>query len=74
MANKVPTIYDVARLSGVSSATVSRVLNDPSLVAEDKRQKVLDAIKVLNFVPKADAVITARKLYKKICVIEKKLI
>ena len=69
MANKVPTIYDVARLSGVSSATVSRVLNDPSLVAEDKRQKVLDAIKVLNFVPKADAVITARKLYKKICVI-----
>ena len=38
MANKVPTIYDVARLSGVSSATVSRVLNDPSLVAEDIRQ------------------------------------
>ena len=69
MANKAPTIYDVANLSGVSAATVSRVLNDPSKVAEDKRQKVLDAIKSLNFVPKADAVITARKLYKKICVI-----
>ncbi|NCC63534.1 MAG: LacI family transcriptional regulator, partial [Spirochaetia bacterium] len=29
-----PTIYDVAREAGVSPATVSRVLNTPSLVNE----------------------------------------
>lgn len=69
MAVKTPTIYDVAALSGVSAATVSRVLNDPSHVKEDKRQKVLEAIKELNFVPKADAVAVARKLYRKVCVI-----
>ena len=69
MSNKVATIYDVASLSGVSPATVSRVLNDPSHVKEEKRQKVLQAIKELNFVPKADAVAAARKLYKKIAVI-----
>ena len=63
------TIYDVAEKAGVSPATVSRVLNAPEKVAEKKRQLVLDVIKELNFVPKADAVINARKTYKKIAVI-----
>ncbi|MCR5252254.1 MAG: LacI family transcriptional regulator [Treponema sp.] len=63
------TIYDVAKKAGVSPATVSRVLNAPEKVAEKKRQLVLDVIKELNFVPKADAVINARKSYKKIAVI-----
>ncbi|MCR5763830.1 MAG: LacI family transcriptional regulator [Treponema sp.] len=66
---KPSTIYDVARLAGVSSATVSRVLNEPDKVGEDKRLKVLNAIKELNFVPKADAVANARKSYRKIGVI-----
>lgn len=66
---KTSTIYDVARLAGVSSATVSRVLNEPDKVGEDKRVKVLNAIKELNFVPKADAVANARKSYRKIGVI-----
>ena len=66
---KVSTIYDVARLAGVSSATVSRVLNEPDKVGADKRQKVMEAIKELNFVPKADAVANARKSYRKIGVI-----
>ena len=69
MAIKNPTIYDVAALSGVSAATVSRVLNDPAHVKEDKRKKVMDAVKELNFVPKADAVAVARKLYRKVSVI-----
>lgn len=63
------TIYDVAKKAGVSPATVSRVLNSPELVGEDKRNHVLNIIKELNFVPKADAVINARKTYKKIAVI-----
>lgn len=66
---KPSTIYDVAKLSGVSSATVSRVLNEPDKVGLDKRQKVLEAIKELNFVPKADAVAIARKSYRKVGVI-----
>lgn len=63
------TIYDVAKKAGVSPATVSRVLNSPEKVAENKKQLVLDVIKELNFVPKVDAVINARKTYKKIAVI-----
>jgi len=63
------TIYDVAEKAGVSPTTVSRVLNTPEKVAEKKRLQVLEVIKELNFVPKADAVINARKSYKKIGVI-----
>ncbi len=63
------TIYDVAQAAGVSVATVSRVMNEPSKVALEKRQVVLEAIERLNFVPKADAVINARKSYRKIGVV-----
>lgn len=66
---RVCTIYDVAKEAGVSPATVSRVINEPSLVREEKRQKVQEAIKKLRFEPKVDAVINARKTYKKIGVI-----
>lgn len=38
-------------------------------MAEEKRQKILEVIKELNFVSKAEAVAVARKLYKKICVV-----
>lgn len=69
MSLKNPTIYDVAQYAGVSPATVSRVLNDPSKVAAEKRNKILAAIKELGFVPKAEAVAVARKFYRKICVI-----
>ncbi|GAP15519.1 transcriptional regulator, LacI family [Longilinea arvoryzae] len=56
MTNKTsPTIYDVARLAGVSIATVSRVLNDPHKVNEETRGVVLSAINRLGFVPKAEA-------------------
>ena len=60
--SKQSTIYDVAHLAGVSPATVSRVLNEPDRVAQDKREKVQAAIKELNFVPKADAVAKAETM------------
>ena len=50
-----PTIYDVARLSGLSIATVSRVLNSPEQVTLETREKVLKVIDELGFVPKAEA-------------------
>jgi len=53
--NFPPTIYDVADLSGVSIATVSRVLNSPERVSEASRQKVMKAIDKLGFVPNAEA-------------------
>jgi LacI family transcriptional regulator len=56
-----PTIYDVAKLAGLSIATVSRVLNSPERVSEKTREKVLAAIDELGFVPKADARERARK-------------
>jgi DNA-binding LacI/PurR family transcriptional regulator len=56
-----PTIYDVARSSGVSISTVSRVVNAPQLVNEATRRKVLDAVTRLGFVPKAEASVRARK-------------
>ncbi|MEO8546404.1 MAG: LacI family DNA-binding transcriptional regulator, partial [Burkholderiaceae bacterium] len=37
---KHPTVADVARRAGVSTATVSRVLNQPDAVRENLRRKV----------------------------------
>ncbi len=45
------TINEVAKLAGVSKATVSRVINDSKPVNPDKREKVLKAIKELEFRP-----------------------
>lgn len=47
------TIKDVAKLSGVSISTVSRVLNNPELVVQDKREKVQEAIRQLHYSPNA---------------------
>lgn len=69
MSNKPATIYDVAQKAGVSPATVSRVLNEPSRVQVERRKKVLAAIEELHFTPKAEAVALARSMYKKIGVI-----
>ncbi|MEK5238137.1 LacI family DNA-binding transcriptional regulator [Paenibacillus sp. FSL L8-0470] len=48
-------IFDVARKSGLSVVTVSRVLNNVSSVREKNRQKVLEAIKELNYSPNSAA-------------------
>ena len=45
------TIHDVAKLAGVSVATVSRVLNGNYPVSEEKRKRVQSAVKQLNFRP-----------------------
>ncbi|MEX0369856.1 MAG: LacI family DNA-binding transcriptional regulator, partial [Tateyamaria sp.] len=52
---KRATLRDVARLSGVSVATVSRVMNAPRLVSDTTRTRVEDAIEALRFRPSAAA-------------------
>jgi LacI family transcriptional regulator len=55
------TIKDVARIAGVSVATVSRVLNESGYVNVDTRKKVEAAIKEMNYTPNE----VARSLYKR---------
>ena len=49
------TIRDVAERAGVSAGTVSNVLNRPFYVNSDTRERVLDAIRDLDFVPRQRA-------------------
>ena len=55
-------IRDVARLAGVSVASVSRVLNTPEVVGDQLTQRIQAAIKQLNYIPNsaARALITRR--------------
>ncbi len=48
-------IKDVALEAGVSTATVSHVINETKYVTEATRRKVLDAVEKLNFYPNAHA-------------------
>lgn len=56
MADTKPTsIRDVAKLAGVSTATVSHVVNNTRTVSEPTRARVQRAIKALNYAPNAMA-------------------
>jgi LacI family transcriptional regulator len=44
------SLVDVARMAGVSPATVSRVLNHPKLVRESKRQAVEDVLARVSYI------------------------
>lgn len=46
-----PTLEDVAKLAGVSTASISRALNDPDKVAAATRQKIEAAIETLGYTP-----------------------
>lgn len=49
MEGSRPTIADVARKAGVSTATVSRVLNNQGLTKEEVRNRVHEAVRLLNY-------------------------
>lgn len=61
MNNRQATLNDVAREAGVSQQTVSRVLNSPDLVSPRTREKVLQAMNVLHYVPNRSAQLLAGK-------------
>lgn len=44
-------VSDIAERAGVSTATVSRVLNDPHLVRTETRDQIYSAMRDLNYVP-----------------------
>ena len=48
-------LSDIARLAQTSTSTVSKVLNDYEGVSELTKQRVLDAVKTLGYVPNASA-------------------
>lgn len=48
---RVPTIGDVARVAGVSTGTVSRVINGRSGVHPQTRERVLEVVERLSYVP-----------------------
>ncbi|MBU0678732.1 MAG: LacI family transcriptional regulator [Verrucomicrobia bacterium] len=56
-----PTLVEVSRRAGVSTATVSRVINKSALVTEATRAKVMKAIRELNYHPSRAARMLARQ-------------
>lgn len=49
--DKLATISDVARLSGLSVSTVSRVINNKPHVSEEKKRRVQEAMNALGYSP-----------------------
>lgn len=47
----MPTIHDIAKLSGYSAATVSRVLNQKKHVSKEAEEAIRQAIEELDYVP-----------------------
>ena len=47
----IPTLSDVGRAAGVSSATVSRTLNSPEKVEPHTRKRVMAAVEALGYAP-----------------------
>jgi LacI family transcriptional regulator len=50
-SSSASTLHDVARLAGVSTATVSRVVHGQDRVRPSTRQRVLEVIEALGYVP-----------------------
>ena len=51
MSRRSVTIHDVARVAGMSIATVSRAFNNPELLSPEARQAIENAVEVLNYRP-----------------------
>ena len=60
------TIYEVSEHAGVSLATVSRVINGTAKVSEKTRQRVMAAMKALNYRPNSAAQSLASNCYNSV--------
>lgn len=68
---KVTSIKEIARLAGVGTSTVSRVINNKSDVNPETKQKVLDVIKKYHFEPNANARNLKQTNSKTVCIVVK---
>ncbi len=59
--NDLPTLEDVAARAGVSTATVSRSLNEPHRVSKATRDRVMAAVRELGYAPNFGAQALAAK-------------
>jgi LacI family transcriptional regulator len=59
--NSIPTLSDVAKAAGVSTATVSRCLNSPDRVVKSTRDRVLGEVARLGYTPNFGARAMAAK-------------
>lgn len=57
-SKRFASIRDVAKLAGVSTATVSRVINNPNVTSEKTREKVLKAIRECGYTPSSATLFT----------------
>ena len=55
LAKQTVTINQVAKMAGVSTATVSRALNKPNTVSEAVKKKIERIIKKIGYIPNAGA-------------------
>lgn len=55
------TIEDIAKMAGVSKSTVSRALNGTGYISKEKRKKILELVKIHNYVPDSKAVNLSKK-------------
>lgn len=60
-SDAAPTLDDVAKEAGVSTATVSRCLNAPERVVQATREKVMSAVRALDYTPNFAARVMAAK-------------
>ncbi|MFW6137847.1 MAG: LacI family DNA-binding transcriptional regulator [Spirochaetota bacterium] len=63
------TIKDIAKISGVSKSTVSRVINKSGPVSKKTREMVANAIKILNYKPNEVARSLVLKRSQTLCLI-----
>lgn len=72
-ATHAPTAADVARLAGVSKATVSYVLSGrrsgDTRVSDETRQRVLDAVRSLDYAPNQSARALSRRRTERVCLV-----
>ncbi len=61
---QTPSIGDVARAAGVSTATISRAINDPDKVAKSTRERINAAIEALGYTPHFGARAMASSRFK----------
>jgi LacI family transcriptional regulator len=66
------THVDIARLVGVGTSTVSRVLNNSTRVAPDTREKILNAIKTTGYKPSSAARMLVRQKHETVGLIFEK--